>query len=84
MSKLLDLKITTEELKSSQPPKPSPNSWEQFLPDSKVREGLPLARLDSVADSVDCEKIDSEPSNEKPIEPRVEQRGDPVPREVSL
>lgn len=34
MSKLLALKITDDELRSSQPPKPPPNLWEQFLPDS--------------------------------------------------
>ena len=83
MSKLLDLKITTDELKSSQPPKPPPNAWEQFLPDSKVRDGMSLTQLDAVSNSIDDDKSIPEQSTEEPTAPRTEIR-DPVPREVRL
>lgn len=72
MTKLLNLNLTDEELKSAQPPKPKANAWEQYFPDCK-----PSLRSLSRTDSADfASPVDSPvPAKVKPDEI--------VPREVS-
>lgn len=82
MSALLDLHITAEEYKSSQPPKPAPNAWEEFLPDSKTKDGQSI-RLLSRPDSVEGE-ASVNPPLDKEIQEQLIPRGpaEPIPREV--
>ena len=59
MSKLLKLNITDEELRSSHPPKPPSNAWEQFMPDIKMGEGQLADRLDSPVDQIEGDNASS-------------------------
>lgn len=84
MSKLLDLTITDEEYKASQPPKPSASAWQQFLPDSKGGDGM----LSGCVDSPDTCDGPRDPSPVLPTElaesldKREGEHCEPVPREV--
>mgnify|MGYP001799031801 FL=1 len=66
MSKLLSLSISDEELKSSQPPKPSVNAWLQCIPDSKwvdgkyILENSLMSPGDHVADA--CADVEAQPA----------------------
>ena len=66
MSKLLSLSISDEELKSSQPPKPSVNAWLQCIPDSKwvdgkyILENSLMSPSDHVADA--CADVEAQPA----------------------